>query len=253
MSSPDSNLERQIIDDILILGHAVPVEIKGARKSICTVGYSPTKGLVRLYPVPINVRPKRWEVIKVPVERNKQDIRSESWKIQGAQNEWDTLFKKVHHVHEVKGRQRQLNLLHHLLSKYEKDCIHSLNAEKESLGFIRPTEVFPYFEKRENYDPTVQITLDSDVKYKTSSNFELIPKIKYRCSKCKAKNPHDQQLLDRGAYEWIRKNPDNPEQIWKNFRLNDPDYEHYFIVGNQARRLTSFMIITIMWFKKTLL
>jgi len=249
MSDTEDN-ERQIIDDFIILGHAVPVELKDLRKSVCTVGFSPTRGLVRLYPVPINARPKRWEVIKVPVERNKQDIRSESWKIQGSDNEFDKLYKKVHHIDEVKGTQRKKNLLHHLLSKYEKDCIRSLNDKKESLGLIRPQIIETYFEKRKNYDPTIQATLDSDSLYKTSSNFEIIPKIKYRCSNCKAKSVHNQQLLDRGAYEWIRKNPDRPEQIWKNFRLNDPNYEHYFLVGNQARHLTSFMIISILWFKK---
>ena len=82
MTSED--IEKQIIDDFLVLGHAVPVEISGSRKSICTAGFSATKGLVRLYPVPINVRPKMWDIIKVPVEKNNRDVRSESWKIQNS-------------------------------------------------------------------------------------------------------------------------------------------------------------------------
>lgn len=223
--------------------------MKDLRKSICAMGYSPTRGLVRLYPIPIRARPKRWEMLKIPVERNAQDIRPESWKIQGSKDEFDELFKKIHHIDKVKDKNKK-NIIQHLVSKYQKDCIHSLNEQKESLGIIKPRIIETYFEKRKNFESKIQSTLDSDTLFKTSSNFEIQPRIKYVCSNCKAKNGHDQQLLDRGAYEWVRKNPANPEQIWKNYRINDPDYEHYFLVGNQARQLTSFMIVGILWFKK---
>jgi hypothetical protein len=191
-----------------------------------------------------------WDIIKIPVERNKQDIRSESWKIQNSKNEWDVLFKKVKHVNKVKNKQEKINLIKHFYTKYGKNCVHDLNENKESLGIIKPREIEYYFAKRNKVDPTVQATLDSSTAYKTSSNYEIIPKIKYRCEGCKAKNPHDQQVLEWGAYEWIRKNPSNPEQIWKNYHLDDQEYEHYFLVGNMARHLTSFMIISILRFKK---
>lgn len=234
----------------MILGHAVPVEIKGARKSICIAGYSPSKGMVRLYPVPMNVRPKMWDIIKVPVEKNKQDVRSESWKIQNSKNDWDTLFKKVKHIDKVKKKEEKINLIKFLYSKYGVGCIHTLNEKKESLGLIKPKILEYFFDKRKNVDTTIQATLDSSVAYKTSSNYELIPKIKYRCEHCNAKNPHNQQILEWGAYEWIRKFPDKAKEIWRNYHFDDPEWEHYFLVGNMARHLNSFMIITVLRFKK---
>src|SRR3989338_2194464 len=99
--SIDTDPNKKYIDDFIVLGHAVPQEHRDLRKSICMMGYSPTQGLVRLYPVPINVRHKRWEMLKIPVERSTSDKRSESWKIQGAKNEFDVLFKKIHHFDKV--------------------------------------------------------------------------------------------------------------------------------------------------------
>ncbi|TAK18267.1 MAG: hypothetical protein EPO37_05580 [Nitrosarchaeum sp.] len=247
--SIDTDPNKKYIDDFIVLGHAVPQEHRDLRKSICMMGYSPTQGLVRLYPVPINVRPKRWEMLKIPVEKSTSDKRSESWKIQGAKNEFDVLFKKIHHFDKVKPRNTK-NIIDLLLTKYQKDCISSLNDKKESLGIIKPQNIEPYFEKRKDYDPNIQATLDSDTLYKTSSNFEFQPRIKYTCSNCHAKNGHDQQLLERGAYEWMRKYPSNKEQLWKNYRIGDPNYEHYFLVGNQAKYLNSFMVIGILWHKK---
>ena len=248
----EEKLTHDIIDDLIILGHANPVEIKGARKSICTVGYSPTKGLVRLYPVPINVRPKMWDILKLPVEKNPQDIRSESWKIQNSNKDWDVLFKKVKHIDKVKKRSEKINMIEYLYQKYGQKCVHDLNEQKESLGLIKPKDVEYYFQDRAYVESTIQITLDSSTAYKTSSNYPLIPKIKYRCDCCRAKSPHNQQLLEWGAYQWIRKNPSNPEQIWRNYHLDDPDWQHYFLVGNMARHPTSFMVIGILRYKKEL-
>ncbi len=237
------------LDDFMVLGHAVPQEHRDLRKSICMMGYSPTQGLIRLYPIPIRVRPKKWALLKMPIEKSTSDKRSESWKIKGEKKDFDQLYKKINHFDIVKLKNRK-NIQRHIISKYEVDCIESLNDKKESLGIIKPKNMKPFFDKRKDYEPKIQSTLDSDTLYKASSNFEFQPRIKYTCSNCKAKNGDNQQLLERGAYEWMRKEPSKLDQLWKNYKINDIDYEHYFIVGNQARYLNSFMIIGILWFKK---
>ena len=106
-------------------------------------------------------------------------------------------------------------------------------------------------ERGKDYDPTVQATLDSDIPFLTVHNYQLQPRVKYRCPNCQMQNPHNQQILEWGAYEWMRKNPDNPEQAITNLHLTNPRYDRYFLVGNMARYRTSFMVISVFRFKRS--
>ena len=72
-----------------------------------------------------------------------------------------------------------------------------------------------------------------------------LPKIMYRCSGCRAKHPHDQQIIDWGFYEWIRKNPDKKDQVWENAKLVNSDSDIYFLIGNQMVHRSSFMVISV--------
>ena len=99
---------------------------------------------------------------------------------------------------------------------------------------------------REEYEKTVQLELFSDKPFQTIHNYDIQPRIKYRCSECRAEDPHDQQILEWGVYEWIRKHPDNVEQVWKNLHLGESGYDTRFLVGNMARHRMSFMIISIL-------
>ncbi len=64
--------------DLIVLRNAVPNEISDNKKTVCTVAYSNEHGLIRIYPVPPNAPMKRWNIISIPLERNKQDSRDES-------------------------------------------------------------------------------------------------------------------------------------------------------------------------------
>jgi hypothetical protein len=60
-----SDEEKTIIDDLIILGRSVPVEIKNGRRPICVGGYIPSRGFIRLYPT-FSVFPiKRWSICEV--------------------------------------------------------------------------------------------------------------------------------------------------------------------------------------------
>lgn len=66
------------VDDIVILGNAVPDEISDNRKTVCTAGYSDELGLVRIYPVPPDAELIRWALVGIDLERNPKDNRKES-------------------------------------------------------------------------------------------------------------------------------------------------------------------------------
>ncbi|MCA2003696.1 MAG: hypothetical protein LDL06_02900 [Candidatus Nitrosotenuis sp.] len=236
--------ERLIIDDLIVLGNAVPDEISDNRKTVCTAGYSPKYGLIRVYPVPPNASMKRWHVVEVPLERNPHDTRDESWKIQGSKAEWDKLkFKVIDH--EQLNRQQRIDLLNELHRKFGVGCVQDLNDQKLSLGFIKPTEFEYRLEKRKQQEKGIQTTLFSKEPFLTVHNYDVQPRMRYRCSGCKSKNPHDQQILEWGVYEWIRKNPNNMEQVWDNLHIGESGYDTSFLVGNMFLHRSSFMIISI--------
>ena len=243
--------EEKIIKDMIILGQAAPVEISGARKSICTAGWSPNEGMVRLYPVPTTTKARMWSKVQVPVIRNTQDVRYESWKIKGSSSEWETLNQKIIDSGRITVKSQKLEVLSTIMENHTYGCVNELNDEKGSLGIIIPKNIEGYFIDRKQFEKTTQMTLDSEVKFVTSENYPKVPMIKYTCSNCKAKGGfHRQQLLAWEAYEWMRQKPNDLDGLWTNLGFHDPEYVKYFLVGNQAYHLKSFMIISVIRFKK---
>jgi len=99
-------------------------------------------------------------------------------------------------------------------------------------GIAEPTILAHYLKERE-FTISVQTMLNGEFGVKVKDEFEVEHRIKYHCSVCRVgREYHDQQLLEWGAYEWIRKYPNKKEQLWENLRLDDDEYDKYFFVGN---------------------
>ena len=247
MSKP----ERMVIDDLIILGRACPEEIRNGRRAICTAGFSPKLGFIRIYPTRWDMPLRRWSIVKVPVEKPitpRYDGRPESWKIVGSKKEWHRLSEKIEVIGEYPKRKRP-----ELIRRLVDNCILDIYESGRTLGIIKPKILGYYFEKQEDFKPFMQKTLDGRFRIRVKEEFPIEPRIKYKCSGCRAKRGfHDQQLLEWGVYEWLRKYPDKAEQVWENLRLDDPEYEKFFFVGNIYQRPTAFIIISILRFKKTI-
>jgi hypothetical protein len=242
-----SSEEVTVMDDIVVLGNAAPDEISDNRFTVCTAGFSPTHGFLRIYPVPPRAPMSRWKVVKIPLVKNPRDTREESWKIQGSKDEWSNLHRRIQVQREL-DRNEQIALLEDLHERFGVNCVKDLNDQRLSLGMIKPTIHGYRFEERVKYDPTVQTTLDSVQQFLTIHNYKEQPRIRYRCGTgCKSKEPHDQQLIEWGAYELMRK--EKKEKLWDSLRLNDPAYDISFLVGNQSLYRNSFMIISVFRFK----
>jgi hypothetical protein len=243
--------EKIVVDDCIVLGNAVPDTISDNRYTVCTAGYSETHGLIRIYPIPPNANMNRWNIMEIPLERNPSDKRKESWKVQGSKNEWNHLSNKIKVVKKITSKAKQVNLIHRLCDEYGVNCIQDLNKNRLSLGLIKPNILGHELAKRENYNSTIQTTLDYMTLFLTRKNYKSIPKIRYRCSDCKSKNPHNQQVIEWGFYEWMRRYPDKLDGMWENAHIDDSSYDKIFLVGNQNQYKTSFLIISIFRFKKT--
>ncbi|MFX0174377.1 MAG: hypothetical protein ACFE9L_21070 [Candidatus Hodarchaeota archaeon] len=128
--------------------------------------------------------------------------------------------------------------------------IFRLIKPEKLTGFFKRQEDIPKSKQRELWE-FLELTPPENHFIKTRDEFEFIPYIKYSCSNCKSvQGYHEQQLLSIEAFEWMRKNPEKIDQLWRNFHINDPEYDLYLFIGNQQIRRTSFMVISILRFKK---
>jgi len=86
--------------------------------------------------------------------------------------------------------------------------------------------------------------------YQVKREFQFEPRITFTYPGCQtASGQHDFQVLEWGVYEWIRKNPENKEQVWENLGIGKQEWDQFFLVGNQAAHRNSFMIISVLRFK----
>ncbi len=216
-----------ILDDFVVLGRAFPETLRDGRVSCCTAGYSESVGLCRIFPTHwLSKKLKRWNVISVPVDLAKHvssEWRNESWKIKDSKN-WKDIDNKIKIVGKLTGSDR-LKLLH----KIKVNCPAKLNEQKTSLGIVKPN-INSYKIK------------DTEKGRKPYINYNCFPE-------CFCKG-HKQQLLEYGALLWIKNNPDKEDEVFENLHLNDDDWEKWFLIGNSYRAPRSFMIISILRFKK---
>jgi len=215
--------------------------MKNGRITICTAGYSHKHGFIRIYPTKMNMSLRRWNIVKVPLERNPQDSRKESWKIEGSKSEWDTLNEKV----EILGTLPRENHLS-LIANLEDGCITELNEAKRSLGIIKPVIEECSLSEQDEYEGTIQMTLSGRPQPKIREQYKMVPRVRYRCAHCKASGSHDQQVLEWGFYEWFRKNPGKEKQVWENAQIFSESHEIYFFVGSIFRHWSSFSIISVL-------
>jgi hypothetical protein len=233
-----------IIDDLIVLGRGVPEPTKDGRVTICLGGYSPKYGFIRIYPTKYNMNIKRWAIIEVEVEKNPNDTRKESWKIAGSKSQWNTLHLQVNKIGDL-PKKNQLPLIHSLVS----NCVGTINNNRNSLGIVKPDILNYYLRNNPKFGKPIQLALfQQNIKVKRDFLYE--PRVQYRCSGCKNKNPHDQQVLEWGFFKWFEKQPERCNQVWENAKFNNPNYNLYFFVGNLARFRNSFIVISVLRFKK---
>ncbi len=235
-----------IIDDLVILGRSSPDTMRDNRVSVCVAGYSRTIGFVRLYPTRLDSPLRAWNIVSVPVERNPKDARPESWKITGSKSEWARLSEKITVVGRLKREEKRP-----LVMPLASGCVLDLWEKGRSLGIVRPRSRDCYFTDREDQEPAIQMTLLGRALELDKHKYGLQPRVRYLCSNCRLPKGHDQQILEWGIYEWLRKNPGKEDGVWANLFWKENQQDIYFVVGNQAKWPSSFMVISVLRMPKT--
>ena len=186
----------EIIDDLIVLGLAVPEHLKDGRTTVCLGGLSRSKGFIRLYPVKVNMGLYRWDIIRVEVERNERDSRQESWKIAGSKTDWDNLHThvtKVGHIDDLDERRA-------VVSANTSECVNVLNEAHQSFGIIRVQNIKKaFFDDNPQYGKPIQLALlDTHAQEwaKVKRDYPTEPRMSYTCSGCQASNGHNQKVLE---------------------------------------------------------
>lgn len=246
----DTEIEKKYFEDLIVLGNAVPDEISDNRITVCTVAFSKEYGLIRIYPVPPNSpMQNRWNVVSLPLERNKRDSRDESWKIQGSKAEWNTLSSKIKLKRKL-SRREWVELIEYLKEHHSYSCIEDINDKKLSLGIIIPKIIDKKLEERKDVDTAFQTNLVHDNLFMTINNYGVRPVITYSCPKCRTKKQqHTQGVIEWGVYEALRKPQIHNEQVWHNLRIDDSGYDKTFLVGNMNLHRSKFLIISVFRYK----
>lgn len=230
------------LDDYCCLGRTVPEESKKYGWKVCSAGYSAElNSFVRVYPLPMINPLRQRSVSTLELERNTQDARQESWRLR---REFDDGG-----IVDVQTQQRPTEHVLGWLESRVAPSIAYLNERRLSLGVIRPKAMKPYFRDRESgkTDDPSQLLLfeDLDVAFGADA-IRSAPYLRFHDEA----GGHDLQVREWGCYEWLRKEPEKPWQVWENSHLTDDEREVFLFVGNMCHRRNVWLIISMFTRKK---
>lgn len=226
-----------------MLGKTVPEPNSDQRVFVCSAGMSrELGGLIRIYPLARHSSPKRWTVNQVPLERNPQDSRQESWKLSGdrspgAHERINSLFRPVE---VVPPTQRAA-----LLSRVIVDSLAIANERRISLAVIHPLETPKLrFDFNPDSPESPQLWMFDDLKPECPTSgakrFSFIPRIEFRDKG----GPHSLTLRDWGCFEFMRKFGDERRhELRTALHLDD---RCSLLVGNLNHHRTGWLVISVL-------
>ena len=247
--------------DMIVFGHGAPNRIKkiNGQQGRCVCLWSEEKGFVRIYPVPYGYV-HDWDIIDVEVRMPTNDRRENSYVVYNYENEWNNLSKRIF-VHKEKNRNGKIVKKTipraqkiELARKLSKDVFSTIRDSKKSFGLIKPSALKLVLKSnREKSEGQTLLNCDEYL-IMDQKDFAWMPYLEYSCDEnCTSKHPHRQKIVEWGAYQFMRKNPNLREYCEKlsdNYYINDPNWEHYILIGNIRSYPTTYVVIKILRFKK---
>lgn len=225
------------LSSFVVLGTAVPELTKSNGKTVCLAGWSDDLGLVRIYPFNAISGIKRWDVLtNVKIKRNPKDNRIESYKIE----ELDSISVKDTIKDPVDKR--------FLLESIASECVFDVRDNMLSLGVVKVSNSIkcnivsnPSFDTQKHIE-----SLNEQSWLRTKRDFENQPSLSFVCGdNCKCKASHRLTVVEWGAFEWLRKNPEKAAELEDNWKLNREDYDTFLLLGNVFNQRTSFIVISV--------
>lgn len=234
-----------ILDDFVMLGTTVPEpSLRTGRVFVCSAGVSTELGsLIRIYPLARLSVPHRWDMFRVPLERNPQDSRRESFKIRadrdpGAHEQINRAFERIGRVTDAKRSK--------LLAPFVMPSIAWANERRASLGIVHGSDFQLHFRETRG-DPDVPEVSWFDPAWAPeqagAKHFPYSPYLHFRDDD----GWHDLPVRDWGAYELMRKHLHDDGY----YRTNMASALHLkdsssLLVGNQVRHRNVWLVISVL-------
>lgn len=224
-----------------MLGTTVPEPAKSDanRLYVCSAGYQPDLGLVRIYPLGRVGAPKRWSVSSVTVERNPKDSRRESWKLAGDRSH-ENVNSQFRRIGEWSRSDRE-RLLELCSSRKVPTSITEANERRLSLALVEPDHLD--FEIEHNADspdsPQLRLFSDGLPEPLGAKRFPQIPRLVFTSEGTR----HRLMLRDWGAYEYMRKNPNRVSELPSALHLGP---RSALLVGNLNHQRNAWVVISVL-------
>lgn len=246
-----------------IVGQTAPERQANGTLSVCTAVYTYAHGLVRVYPVPWQLRAPLWSRIECEVERNPKDSRRESWKVLGDRMLDGGMFAYEHfrvgQKVELSAGEKQA-----ILDEIKVGCIHNLNDKYVSIGVVEPrmdTLEVLWKTRANNRDADAfdLARVISNPRFTSKTDLPLMPYVRFRCSVCRNKAPHELSVLSAEVLAYMVKlHSEAPrdfkatflQHLYSSYLYADkPGFKTYLVLGNGVAYRNSFMIGNTLRFK----
>lgn len=204
-----------MILDFTMLGTTVPEPNKDPTDRhfyVCSAGWSPDHGLVRLYPWYLGEDiPRKWSRVRVKVERHPYDHRPETWRPVGQYVMGEDLSrtKKAKYCSEVLSS----------LEEYIVPGIDAANSDRKSLTLVRPSDWLFKLHRNDDAEcePSYGLYDRSGRALKSAERFAHKPRLHFWTperiaagwkGKTADARPHQLQFRDWGIFELMRREAD---------------------------------------------
>jgi hypothetical protein len=166
--------------------------------------------------------------------RNEKDSRFESWKLEDSE-------KSITDVLPPPKTLQADTEIYRILKKHETDSIKLLNNQKRSIGVIR-TYLAGNMRSVESEQLPQQKELFEDVNHSFDFQSTCTPYLRFT----DFAGRHELQVREWGVWEFLRKNPSNPIEVFDamNIRKNPLSY---ILIGNMLSHRNNWLVIN--WFK----
>lgn len=207
----------------LVLGVGAPNECKDGRKTSCAIVLCFNKlGLIRVYPIPGEISFPVWAEVSLDLERHPKDNRAESYGVRS--------FEIGRVLTDPTQKREILNEC--ILKSGAQDPLDFQNERRKSIALVKLE--WGALEMVLSQRVPEAIREDDELSWlMTQGRHWNKPYVQWRSIQG---GQHKTHLVGREVYEGLRKNPDQPWDIFNYMRLNSPDFEIWMLLGNMRDR-----------------
>ena len=206
----------------IILAVAAPNQCRDGRKTMCAIVLSDDLGLIRIYPLDASQKYPVWSQVDLALERSSTDNRHESYKVLNC-----VICGKIEESDHKRKILNQCVIKSGLVDpiEYQKESRSSIIISKLKYGTLECTlsQRIPETSHEDEEHPWLM----------TQANHWSKPYLGWVSDQGVTHKTH---LLGREVYMGLQNNPENPWNLFNNLQLNNPDWEHWIVLGNMKDR-----------------